>query len=270
MQLAGLTLTHLLRLKGLEEANEKTEDSTYPHLKSIAGTYLGFPEYLAPEVVKGAIPDTRTSVYSLGILLFEMLSGQPPFTGRQYLEIAQKHLSEPLPSLHEIAPGVPIALELVVNRALHRNPDYRFQTLNDLLNACIHVLDVLDKRTRAAHPLNLLESTKQARTPPTAIELAAQTLKSLSLSDKQKSRPQNEICSSLGLSEVSSPPIQAPMSLLPSSREEVGEENIQKQLATKPPEPSEIAPSQSFPGHSRMITLAHRIHERLHASSKEN
>lgn len=269
VQLIGLTLTHLLRLKGLEEENEKSDVATHPHLKSIAGTYLGFPEYLAPEVIKGAIPDMRASVYSLGIILFEMLSGQPPFTGQEYLETAQKHLVEPLPSLHEIALDVPIALELVVNRALHRTPDYRFQTLNDLLNACIHVLDVLEKRERADHPLNLLESTGQARIPPSAIELAAKTLRPLSRTDEATMKPLKEVCSSLRQLEAASPLMQAGRPLLPASDPSGGEEEIQKQLAATPPALNGMTAAQSSANHSRMVSLAHRIRERLHAPSKE-
>ena len=138
-QITGLYLPQILCLAGLEE--RKINTFSYEHLKNIAGGYLGSPDYLAPEVVRGAKPDPRSDVYSLGIILFEMLSGQPPFTGQGYLEVAQKHIQALLPSLHAIAPELPIALELVVNRALHRNLNYRFQTPSELIAAYSHVLD---------------------------------------------------------------------------------------------------------------------------------
>ncbi len=138
-QITGLNLSQILCVAGLEE--EKINISSFEHLKNIAGSYLGAPEYLAPEVVRGAKPDPRSDVYSLGVILFEMLSGQPPFTGEDYLEIAQKRTHVLLPALHGIAPDLPIALELVVNRALHRNLDYRFQTPNELIAAFSHVLE---------------------------------------------------------------------------------------------------------------------------------
>ena len=138
-QITGLNLSQILCVAGLEE--ERINISSFEHLKNIAGSYLGAPEYLAPEVVRGAKPDPRSDVYSLGVILFEMLSGQPPFTGEDYLEIAQKRTHALLPALHGIAPDLPIALELVVNRALHRNLDYRFQTPNELIATFSHVLE---------------------------------------------------------------------------------------------------------------------------------
>jgi serine/threonine protein kinase len=284
IQLAGLSLTHLLRLKGLEASIEKDGVSVSPHLKSIAGSYLGLPEYLAPEVVKDARIDTRASIYSLGAILFEMLSGRPPFTGEQYLEIAQKHLTEPLPSLHEVAPDVPVALELVVNRALHRNPNHRFQTLTDLLNAFIHVIDVLEKRKRnlCAQPLDLLRSSSQTSALPAAA--ASTTKTSEPASSHQEKRPDTQDMadsshkSPESSSRLPSQPVQmqAPHTPLPpASAPSHGKDQMQGQSTDTPPEFNGIVPLQPSQGHSTMIslhTLAHRIHrirERLHASSKE-
>lgn len=138
-QITGLNLSQILCLGGLEE--EKINTYAFEHLKNIVGGYLGAPEYLAPEVVRGAKPDPCSDVYSLGIILFEMLSGHPPFTGEDYLEVAHKHIQALLPSLHAIAPEIPVALELVVNRALHRNLNYRFQRPSELIATLSHVLN---------------------------------------------------------------------------------------------------------------------------------
>ena len=157
-QITGLNLPQILSLAGLEE--EKINIYSYDHLKNIAGSYLGAPEYLAPEVVRGAKPDPRSDVYSLGIILFEMLSGQLPFTGQDYLEIAQKHTQALLPSLYELTPDLPVALELVVNRALHRNLNYRFQTPSELIAAFSHVLD---ERIYRVKQVPLLPAGEQIR-----------------------------------------------------------------------------------------------------------
>lgn len=158
-QITGLNLPQILCLAGLEE--ETINTSSFDHLKNIAGGYLGVPEYLAPEVVRGAEPDPRSDVYSLGVILFEMLSGQAPFTGKDYLEVAHKHIQALLPSLHGIAPELPVALELVVNRALHRNLNYRFQTPSELIATFSHVIE--ERIYRVKHVPLLTEGEQQTR-----------------------------------------------------------------------------------------------------------
>ncbi len=139
-QITGTGLLQLLLMKGLDEELYSNEPDR--HLKNVVGDYMGMSTYLAPEVIRGEEPiNPRSDVYSLGILLFELLSGKPPFTGETYMDIAWKHIHEPLPALHTIAPTIPVALELVVNRALHRNPDYRFATAGELITAFSHVLN---------------------------------------------------------------------------------------------------------------------------------
>lgn len=144
--LSGLGLTQLLSMQGLEQ--EIAEVASGQHLKSIAGTFLSAPEYLAPEVVEGMEADNRSDIYALGILLFALLSGKPPFSGKSYMEIAQKHVEEPLPVLHEIIPDLPNALEQAVNRALHRNPDQRFQTIKEFITACTYAIKAHGPVTR--------------------------------------------------------------------------------------------------------------------------
>jgi serine/threonine protein kinase len=159
IQLTGLGLLSTLRMKALEGIEVDT--SSYEHLKSIAGTYLGAPEYLAPEIVKGSEGDERSDIYSLGILLFNLLSGSPPFCGASYLEIAQKHVYELLPSLHELAPDLPAALELVINRALQRHPDFRYQCPGELVAAYMHIIN-----DRLQPSMNLDISRKVLGLPP--------------------------------------------------------------------------------------------------------
>lgn len=165
-QITGLSLPQMLCLAGLEE--EKINTYSFEHLKNIVGGYLGAPEYLAPEVLRGTGPDPRSDVYSLGIILFEMLSGQLPFTGEDYLEVAHKHVQELLPSLNAIAPELPVALELVVNRALHRNLNYRFQTPSELIAAFSHVLEERIYRVKHIPLLTGGEQIRALLTAPTS------------------------------------------------------------------------------------------------------
>jgi len=163
-QITGAGLLQLLLLEGLDDTLYSNE--AHRHIKNVAGDYISPVTYMAPEVIRGEPANTRSDIYSLGVLLFELLSGQPPFTGNTSLDIAQKHLREPLPSLHTLAPSVPIALELVINRALHRNPDHRFATAGELLTAFAHVLNER-LRSPAYLPLEQIEAKKTSSPLPT-------------------------------------------------------------------------------------------------------
>ncbi len=131
---AGFGLVHMLQLRGIEPSNQP-----YAHLLSIADTFLYASTYIAPEVVQGLPIDQRSDIYALGVMLFELLSGEPPFTGSSPLDTAMQHVQRPLPSLHKLSPDVPIAMELVINHALARDPDQRFQRVGELVEAFAQV-----------------------------------------------------------------------------------------------------------------------------------
>ena len=96
------------------------------------GSIIGTAQYLSPEQARGAPVDQRSDVYSVGIVLYEMLTGTVPFTGDTPLEIAMKHLSEiPVPP-SEVRSDVPEDLDLVVLRALAKDPEDRYQTAEEM------------------------------------------------------------------------------------------------------------------------------------------
>jgi serine/threonine protein kinase len=162
LQLTGCGLMQLVRSLDLTE--EEALPAAYHHLQSISGQYLGAPDYLAPEVVQGRKADVRSDVYTLGILLFTLLSGRPPFTGQQYLEIARHHLTAPLPSLHALVPTLPIALEQVLNQALHRDPAARFPHPHALLDAYRSI--VADRVPMPSYPLAFQHITRPGMPQP--------------------------------------------------------------------------------------------------------
>jgi serine/threonine-protein kinase len=118
-----------------------------------AGSIIGTAQYLSPEQARGAPVDQRSDVYSVGIVLYEMLTGKVPFTGDTPLEIAMKHLSEvPVPP-SELRDDVPEDLDLIALRALAKDPEDRYQTAAEMsaeLERVQRGLDVSSETTHAA------------------------------------------------------------------------------------------------------------------------
>jgi beta-lactam-binding protein with PASTA domain len=96
------------------------------------GSIIGTAQYLSPEQARGSPVDQRSDVYSVGIVLYEMLTGTVPFIGDTPLEIAMKHLSEVPTPPSELRDDVPDDLDLVVLRALAKNPEDRYQTAEEM------------------------------------------------------------------------------------------------------------------------------------------
>jgi eukaryotic-like serine/threonine-protein kinase len=95
------------------------------------GSIIGTAQYLSPEQARGSPVDQTSDLYSVGVVLYEMLTGQVPFTGDTPLEIAMKHLSAVPTPPSEFRPDVPHDLDLVVLRALAKHPDERYQTAEE-------------------------------------------------------------------------------------------------------------------------------------------
>src|SRR5882724_7155713 len=106
--------------------------------KTRAGSVMGTPYYMAPEQCEGKTEiDHRADIYSLGVLMFEMLTGKVPFGGDGYGEIIVKHITMPPPSVRSLVPELSAAHEAILLRALATRREDRFSTMQDLRAALL-------------------------------------------------------------------------------------------------------------------------------------
>jgi beta-lactam-binding protein with PASTA domain/tRNA A-37 threonylcarbamoyl transferase component Bud32 len=97
-----------------------------------AGSIIGTAQYLSPEQAKGTTVDHRSDIYSIGVVLYELLTGRVPFTGDTAVEIAMRHLSAVPEAPSALRPDVPHELDMVVLRALAKDPDDRYQSAEEM------------------------------------------------------------------------------------------------------------------------------------------
>jgi serine/threonine protein kinase len=120
---AARTETHFIT--GVPEGNDQA-------LSHIGDNIVGTPRYMAPEQCLGKPVDARTDIYALGAVLFELLTGLPPFRGETLYSLMRMHVYQPAPSIQEINPAVPELLIKITARALEKAPEDRFQSAKEM------------------------------------------------------------------------------------------------------------------------------------------
>ena len=135
------------------------------------GSIIGTAQYLSPEQARGAPVDQTSDLYSVGVVLYEMLTGQVPFTGDTPLEIAMKHLSEVPRPPSELRPEIPHDLDSVVLRALAKDPSERYQSAEEMDADLARVAEGLpvDPETEEAATAVLSGSGLMAAAPTSVI-----------------------------------------------------------------------------------------------------
>ena len=99
------------------------------------GTLLGTSEYIAPEQASGARVDERSDQYSLAAVLYELLTGAPPYSGENFMAVAMKHIQQPVPSVRDARPDVSPRLDAIISRAMAKRPEDRFPSTEAMMAA---------------------------------------------------------------------------------------------------------------------------------------
>ncbi len=124
---------------------------------------MGSVHYLPPEQANGSGSTIKSDIYSLGILMFELLTGKLPFKGENAVEIAIKQMREPIPSVRNISPDIPQSVENVVLKACAKNPKNRYETAREMfedIKTCLDPVRSDEKRIVYQYPENDLDETK--------------------------------------------------------------------------------------------------------------
>ena len=131
----------------------KLLESASPRLTQ-TDAIMGTPAYISPEQAQAQTVDQRSDIYSLGIILYEMVTGRVPFTADTPLAIILKHISDPMPLPSLIKTDIPASIERVILKALAKEPQDRFATAAEFLSAWKRALDEKDSVPRAAKTIS--------------------------------------------------------------------------------------------------------------------
>ena len=131
-----------------------------------AGQVFGTPHYMSPEQCSGTGVDHRTDVYALGIILFEMVTGQVPYDADNLMGILTKHLYEPIPSPRTFVPELPADLEAVIVKSIAKNADERYQNMTELYEDLLRV-------EQGVGTVAIRETTKAVALPPAEEDASA-------------------------------------------------------------------------------------------------
>ncbi len=116
------------------------------------GSIIGTPDYMSPEQGRGDRLDSRSDIYSLGIMLFELATGYVPFQAETPIGVIIKHIQDPLPSPRSLNPNIPESIEPIIGKALAKDPEDRFTTAKELVEA---LQAAIRNTTRSSMPMPL-------------------------------------------------------------------------------------------------------------------
>jgi eukaryotic-like serine/threonine-protein kinase len=143
-------------------------------VKTRTGSLMGTPLYMSPEQCKGAgTLDHRTDIYSLGVMLFEMLAGRPPFVAEGVGELFAKHMLEEAPPLLDFAPNTPPHMAAAIMKCLQKEPRDRFQSMDEFRKALVGEVKLAPAPARSTAVRSSAVSSTQTISPRTSTTLSS-------------------------------------------------------------------------------------------------
>jgi len=115
------------------EIDLDSEAATAIKAHTTPGMIIGTANYMSPEQARGKQIDARTDIFSFGVMLYEMIAGKPPFEGENAMDVIGSILNKEPAALHQLMPDVPPEIERIINKALRKDREERYQTARDLL-----------------------------------------------------------------------------------------------------------------------------------------
>src|SRR4051794_20403476 len=152
-----------------------TKKTTSKTALTQTGRFVGTPDYMPPEQISGEPADARSDVYALGCLLFQALTGRPPYERDSEVAKMYAHLHDPPPSAVETVPGTPVGLDAVISRALAKSADQRYPSAGDLCRAARAALTGAAPSQPERSLATGLAAPQPPQTAPTAAAGAAPT-----------------------------------------------------------------------------------------------
>jgi len=132
------------------------------------GTVLGTSDYIAPEQASGQPVSVLSDVYSLGVVVYELLAGEPPYKGDSFLAVAMRHVNDPVPSVATVRPDVPLRLDAALRKAMAKDPADRFESMAAFCEELLACLRELEEGRDTGATLIARPPRRRARAPRAA------------------------------------------------------------------------------------------------------